>query len=91
MVPMGTHLAYVIFMHHFSQQMRKNPDTDNDSKCVCVCFFFLIKSLLMCGMVGAEDLDIMERALFLQPSYLGFNINNIIDKLGDICKWSLPF
>ena len=45
----------------------------------------------MCGMVGAEDLDIMERALFLQPSYLGFNINNIIDKLGDICKWSLPF
>lgn len=75
---MGTHLAYVIFMHHFSQQMRKNPDTDNDSKCV-IFFFFLVKSLLMCGMVGAEDLDIMERALFLQPSYLGFNINDIID------------
>lgn len=47
MVPMGTHLAYVIFMHHFSQPMRKNPD--DDTKYV----IFLVKSLLMCGVIGA--------------------------------------
>lgn len=56
--------------------MRKSPDADDDTKYV---IFFLVKSLLMCGMVGAEGLDIMERALFLQPRYLGFNINNTID------------
>lgn len=38
MVPMGTYLAYVIFMHHFSQQMRKSPDADDDTK--YVIFFF---------------------------------------------------
>ena len=54
-------------------------------------WIFLVKSLLMCGMVGAEGRDIMERALFLQSRCLGFNINNIIDLLGDIVKWSLPF
>lgn len=64
-------------MHHFSQQMRKSPDADDDTKYV----IFLVKSLLMCGMVGAEGLDVMERALFLQPRYLGFNINNTIISL----------
>lgn len=44
MAPVGTHLAYVVFMHHFSQKMGKN--SDNDIKCV-ICSF-LVNSLLIC-------------------------------------------
>lgn len=45
MVPMGTHLTYVVFKHHFSQKTRKkNPYGDIK----CAMYSFLVKSLLTC-------------------------------------------